>query len=122
MSGNSDKVIRFINNSGPRNSIKGNFLKELNMLNVEDRVSQMALNHLHTIFQNQCPSYLKGHFTKISAKHKYNTRSSSFNFHVPSINSSNFNTYCNAILVWHGLQDSIKEIKNHVFKQVKKHF
>ena len=111
-----NKVIRFINNSGPRTSVKGNILKELNMLNVEDRVSQMTLNHVHKICYNKCPSYLKDHFTKISAIHNYNTKGSSFNFHVPCINSSTSNTfYYNAILVWNGLPDRIKEIKNHYY-------
>ena len=91
------------------------------MLKVEDRVSQMALNHVQYIFYNQCPSYLKEHFTKISAKHKYNTRSSSFNFHVPSINSSTSNTfYYNAILVWNGLPDRIKEIKTIIILKGRK--
>ena len=120
-----NKVIRFINNSGPRTSMKGNGFKELNMPNVEDRVSQLALNYVHKRFYNQCPAYLKENFTNISAKHKYNTRSSSFNFHVPSVNSSISNTfYYNAILVWNGrLPDRIKEIKNHYHfkKQAKKH-
>ena len=77
------KVMRFINNSGARTSLKGYVLKELNMPNVEDNVSQLALNHVHIFFYNQCPAYLKEHFIKLSAKHKYNTRCSLFNFHVP---------------------------------------
>ena len=76
-------------------------------------------------FYSQCPAYLKEHCTKNSAKDKYNTRSSSFNFHVLSINSSTSNTfYYNATLVCNGrLPDRIKERKNHYHfkKQVKKH-
>jgi len=56
------------------------------MLNVEDRVSQMTLYHVRKIGY-KCPLYLKEHFIKISANHKYKT-SSSFHFHIPSINSS----------------------------------
>ena len=117
-----NKEITFINSSGPRTSAKKNVLKELNMPNLEDMVSQMALNHVHNFFYSQCPAYLKENCTKISAKDKYNTRSSSFNFHIPNINSLTSNTFhYNAILVWNDrLPDRIKEIKAITIKKTSK--
>ena len=54
-----NKVIRFINNSDTRTSIKGNVLKEMNMLNVKDRVGQMALNYLHKKFTTNVQHFSK---------------------------------------------------------------
>ena len=53
-----NKVIRFINQLEPRTRITSDILMNLNLLNVETRVKQLRLNHMHKIFYNLCPSYL----------------------------------------------------------------
>ena len=45
-----NKVIRFINSLGPRTRITADILSELNLLNVETRVKQLRLNHIHGVF------------------------------------------------------------------------
>ena len=54
-----NKVIRFINSVGPRSRVTADTLGELNLLNVENRVKQLRLNHVHKIFYDLCPTYLK---------------------------------------------------------------
>jgi hypothetical protein len=44
------KVVSFILNLGPRESISSDILDSLGILNVEDRVIQLRLNHVYTVF------------------------------------------------------------------------
>ena len=60
-----NKVIRFINQLGPRTRITSDILMNLNLLNVETRVKQLRLNHVHKIFYNLCPSYLQENFVPL---------------------------------------------------------
>ena len=59
------KVIRFTNSLGPRSRITADTLAELNLLDVEARVKQLRLNHMHTIFYEFCPTYLKETFVPL---------------------------------------------------------
>ena len=54
--------------------------------------------------------------------HCHNTKGSFVKFHVPDVNSFNMTSfYCNGILEWNHLLDSIKAIENkHRFKEVKR--
>ena len=54
-----NKVIRFINSLGPRLRVIIDTLGESNLLNVETLVKQLGLNHVHKIFYDLCPTYLK---------------------------------------------------------------
>jgi len=47
----------FIKNTDPRTSIKQTELSRI--LNVENRVKQLRLNHVYKIFSDAFPSYLK---------------------------------------------------------------
>ena len=47
-----NKVVRFIDSPGPRTRITADILAKLNLLNVETRVKQLRLNHVHKIFYN----------------------------------------------------------------------
>ena len=67
-----NKTARFI--MGPRTTIKQKELSSLGFLNVESRVKQLRLNHVHKIFNNTCPSYLKNNFVRINEHHTYSTR------------------------------------------------
>ena len=56
-----NKVIRFINQFGPREKM----LSELNLVNVDTRVKQLKLNHVHKIVNNKCPEYMKEKFVNV---------------------------------------------------------
>lgn len=65
---------------GNRTSVNFNVLNSIGFLNVENRVKQLRLNHVHKIFYNKSPYYMQGNFTKIKDCHNYSTRSSDYNF------------------------------------------
>ena len=80
------------------------------MVNVENRVKQLRLNHAHKIYNKKCPSYMKEKFVPISEKHMYNSRFSIGNFHVPCDDSYIKKTiYYNAIKDWNSLPINIKK-------------
>ena len=54
-----NKVIRFINSLRPRSRVTADTLGESNLLNVKTLVKQLGLNHVHKIFYDLCPTYLK---------------------------------------------------------------
>ena len=56
----------------------------LNLLNVETKVKQLRLNHVHKIFYNFCPPYLQENFVLLKHFNHHNTRSSGYNFLVPN--------------------------------------
>lgn len=83
------------------------------MLNVENRVKQLRLNHVYKIFNGCCPSYLSEHFTRVSSLHNYNTRGSSENFIIPNVSGAVSKTfYFNAIKDWNSLNSDIKKRNN----------
>ena len=77
-----NKVIRFINSLGPRSRVTADTLGESNLLNVETRVKQLRLNHVHKIFYDLCPTYLNENVVPLKDVHQYCTRSSLYNFLV----------------------------------------
>ena len=93
-------------------------------LNTKDRVSQLGLNVMHSIFYNRCPEYIKPFFTKVRDIHSYNTRGSDFNFQVPKINTITATTfYYNAIKDWNALPVQVREIQSKdAFKRSVKKF
>ena len=113
-----NKVVRFINPLGPRTRITADILAELNLLNVETLVKQLRLNHVHKIFYNLCPTYLKENFVRLNAVHLHVTISSRYNFLVPHCRSVEHSTfYYRGIADWNSLPDWLKELeKPHGFK------
>ena len=75
-----NKTVRFIKNIGPRSHIGFSELDSLNMLNVDLRVKQLRLSHVHKIFNETGPSYLSYHFIKASNVHHHVARGSTENF------------------------------------------
>ena len=101
-----------IDSLGPRTRITADILAELNLLNVETWVKQLRLNHVHKIFYNLCPTYLKKNFVRLNAVHLYDTRSSRYNFLVPHCRSVEHSTfYYRGIADWNSLPDCLKEIE-----------
>ena len=119
-----NKTIRFIKNLDFRASIKYPVFQEIGVLNVENRVRQLRLNHVHKIMFNKCPSYMKNSFVKLRDCHSYNTRSSQHNFYVPPVQGMATNTfYNNSIKDWNNLPNELKNIENHdAFKKGVKDF
>ena len=78
-----NKVIRLINSLGTSSRVTADTLGESNLLNVETPVKQLKLNHVHKLFYDLCPTYLKEHFVPLKDVHQYCTRSSHYNFLVP---------------------------------------
>ena len=64
-----NKVIRFINSLGPRSRVTADTFGELNLLYEETRVKQLRLNHVHKIFYELCPTYLKDHYVPLKDEH-----------------------------------------------------
>ena len=119
-----NKVIRFILNKDFMYHIDHADLKSLGILNINTRAEQLRLNHVFNIFYDTCPDYMKENFFRLSNLHRYNTRGSNFNFHVPRIKThSSGSFFYNAIANWNRLPDDIKSISlKSVFKRsVKTH-
>ena len=97
----------------------------MNWLDVHHRVLQLKLTKVHSIFYNNCPVYLKDNFVRVSNVHSYNTRNSSYNFHVPRVNGvSSQSFYHTSIIAWNSLPNSLKSINQvDIFKrELKKYF
>ena len=57
-----NKMVRFILDMSPRDSINYNVLSSIQIWNIEDRVKQLRLNHVYNIFNDRAPSYLWENF------------------------------------------------------------
>jgi len=118
-----NKVVRFLLNMAPRTSITSDILESVNLLSVENRVTQLRLNHVFNIVHGTAPNYLTDNFIKVSSIHN-RTRFSEHNFIVPYVKSFDSGTfYCNAIIDWNRLPDKLKKItaKNTFKHEIKKH-
>ena len=115
-------MVRFILDKNPRAHIGLRELDRLGLLNVQDRVTQLKLNHVFKVEHSLAPKYMCDNFTRVSDRYSYNTRQSLFNFAVPT--HSGRNTFSvTAIKDWNALPSNIKSISSlSVFKkQVKLH-
>ena len=109
-----NKVIRFINQLGPRERITNEMLSELNLVNVDTRVKQLKLNHVHKIVNNKCPEYMKEKFVNVKGFHKYQTRFSEHNFTNPDCKGQKCHTfYYSAIKDWNSLPEKLKTIQDN---------
>lgn len=68
-------------------------LSSLDMLNVDDRVRQLRLNHIYNIYHGSAPSYLHANVPLISALSVRNIRTSS--------NEDFFYTSCQADIFYY---------------------
>ena len=108
-----NKMVRFMCGFSPRQSVNYTVLNSLNMLNVEDRVKQLRLNHVFNIFNENAPSYLRDNFVIKRSNSGRQTRScTNLDFIVPRVKTCQSSTfYFNAINDWNELPLSIKESK-----------
>ena len=100
-----NKMVRFMCGFSPRQSVNYNELNSLNMLNVEDRVKQLRLNHVFNIFNENAPSYLRDNFVIRRSNSGRQTRSyTNLNFIVSRVKTCQSSTfYFNAIKDWNKL-------------------
>jgi hypothetical protein len=117
-----NKVVRFICGYDYRTSLKVSDFCKIGWLTIENRVKQLRLNHVHNIFNNNCPSYLHNNFSLVSKTHSYSCRHSVDSFHVPLVDSfTSTSFYYQAICDWNSLPNNIKLLKNrHSFKKAVK--
>ena len=87
-----NKMVRFILDKNPRAHIGQRELDRLGLLNIQDRVTQLKLNHVFKVFHNLAPKYMSDNFTRVSDRYNYNTRQSHLNFIIPT-HSSSRNTF-----------------------------
>ena len=119
-----NKVVRFINGMGPRESVNNHSLADMSLLNVESRNMQLRLNHVFKIVNDKCPSYMKENFKFVKNVHNCNTRSSLHNFSLPNnCGKDNVTFVYSAIKDWNALPTNIKTVKsiNKFKKSVKEH-
>ena len=61
-----NKLVRFILNMDSRSHIGQTELNKFGMLSVNDRVTQLKLNHVYQIFHEMAPDYICQKFRKVS--------------------------------------------------------
>ena len=100
-------------------------LSELNLVNVDTRVKQLKLNHVHKIVNNKCPAYMKENFVNVKHFHKYQTRFSEHNFTILDCQGPKSHIfYYSAIKDWNSLPEKLNTLQdNKKFKfELKKLF
>ena len=80
------------------------------MLNVDFRVKQLRLSHVHKIFNGYGPSFLSEQFIKVSDVHNNYTRGSTEHLIVPSVNGVAATIfYYSGIKDWNSLPSDVKQ-------------
>tara|TARA_B110000881_G_C18495777_1_gene474172 strand:- start:132 stop:1001 length:870 start_codon:yes stop_codon:yes gene_type:complete len=117
-----NKIVRFILNLSPRSHIDQQTRHSIKLLNTQDRVKQLRLNHVFNIFNDSGAPYLKLNFTRAASAHSHRTRSSNFNFIVPRVKGiAKKSFYYNAVLDWNDLPPQIQSLGSRmVFKRAVK--
>ena len=92
-----NKMMRFINCSGPRTHVGYSELFKAGFLEVDQRSKQLVLHHMHKIYHIRSNHYIRSNFDLVTDVHDYNTRNSRLNFNLPervgSIGNSFYNNY-----------------------------
>ena len=97
----------------------------ISLLNIDDRVRQLRLNHVFNIYHGKAPSYLFSNFTLRSISSVRSTRSAvKDDFTIPKIKGCEEGTfYYNSIKDWNALPLDIKTTKcKDTFKKRVKEF
>ena len=93
-----NKTVRFVKKLGPRTRINYPIFSDVGILNIENRVQQLRLNHIQTFFYDKSPKYMRHNFSKARDLHHYSTRGKHYNCVVPNVNEMTSTTfYFNAI-------------------------
>ena len=104
-----NRLVKFILNLDPRHHIDQKLLDKIGFLKMDDRASQLMLNHMFGIFNLTAPNYLTKFFRTVSSVHNYNTRFSVNNFAPSQVSGPTHTTfYYNATNLWNLLPQEIK--------------
>ena len=115
-----NKVVRFIHGYDSRTSLKVKDFSSIGWLNVQNRVKQLRLNHVHKIVNKKCPSYMNNNFSLVSDIHSHNSRNSKGNFYLPQVNCFTSTTfYYQAIKDWNSLPADVKNV-SYIYEFKKK--
>lgn len=115
-----NKIIRYILDYSSRSHIGYSDHCKVNMLNVEQRVNYLTLNHMYNIVNGSSPVYLNS-MNEVS--HCHNTRGGS-KFNIPQVGTQGKRTFnYNGAKLWNDLPASIKIINEKItFKSKVKEF
>ena len=97
--------------------------KSLGILQLKDIIHSEKCLFMYDYSNNRLPRPFTNYFTLSSKMHKYNTRYSSFNFHLPSVssNSGKFSLKFSGIKTWSSLDSDTKLLPRKLFiKKIKK--
>jgi len=115
----------FILEKGHFDHIGTSDFQDINFVNIQNRVNQLTLNIVHKIYYRQTPEYLRPFFTRTSEVHRYNTRGSQYNFHIPTTANKAIVTKSfsyNAVKAWNALPNNIRNKSQYnSFKIALKH-
>jgi len=119
-----NKVVRFVLNLDSRSHVGQEQRKQLGLLSVEDRMTQLKLNQVFKIYHGLSPDYLSFNFTRISSIHHHSTKGSPHNFFVPRVQGQANNTFFySGIQHWNSLLNSVKQVnKFPKFKEAAKKY
>ena len=94
-----NKIVRFIYGFSSTQNVDYTILSSVNMLNVEDQVKQLRLNHVFNIFHKTAKSYLMGNFViRRPNSGRQIKHCTNLNFIVSKVKTYQFSTfYFNAI-------------------------
>ena len=107
------KTVRFVKKLEPRTRINYSVFSDVVILNIENRVQQLRINHIHKNVYGKGPKYIWQHFSKARDLHHHSTRGKYFFFLVPNVNGLTSTTfYCKAIKDSNSLLIPLKSTKN----------
>ena len=108
------RMIRFVLSKDPLYHVLPEDFERLSWLSIPNRVSLFKLNHVFKIRMGKAPRYLCSNFQQISDSHMYNTRRSSFDFHISKELSCSTRTFAfTAVKLWNGLPQFLKELSTY---------
>ena len=124
-----NKIIRFLLNAPVRTHIGAEEFKQVNMLPVHMRVTQLKLNLMFKILHGNAPIFLSNQFSFVRNSHSVNTRSSVNSLLVPrtgpygassfiSTGSKAFNALPSQIQSMGSLVSFKSAVKSHFFNQL----
>ena len=115
------KMVRFINFQEYRAHVDSSDLKMLGWLSVPDRARFFKLLHVFKIHLGLAPPYLREGFVKVNAVHRYATRGSMSDYHVPRVGQGDVmhkSFFVTGIREWNELPTALKKcISTSVFKK-----
>ena len=103
-----NKIVRYILGYGSRHHLYSEDFRNVNYLNVPNRVDYLTLNMMYKIFNNTAPSYMCN-FQLIENVHNYRTRYSDMAYVVPKVKTQGSRTFkYNGAKLWNEIPRHIR--------------